>query len=513
MDGLKKLGIWAMRLLPFLFIAILSILDAELFARPGGGSSYGGGSSGGGSFGGGGSYGGSGGGDGGEAIGLLISLIFRYPQFSIPIIALFLLYYYFKKRYMPSQPISNRNGREFQMQKVRQVEAELNQYRDQVDPAFSKTLFLDFAQHLFYQYHHARGKNKLLQLHPYFSQEVLDAEQRQHAQGLQVTELVIGSVNFAGFIPHNEHDWILVNFDANYTETINGHANRYWVQESWTFNRAKGLASLGPDQMQNLGCPNCGASLELSPLGTCTQCNIAVEPGTKTWQVFSIRQLERQVQAGKPVGTYAPEVGTNLPTLFDPNLTRIGREFIVTHQIESIAQYAKEFKENIVEPVFMQIYKSWSERQYEPARPLMTDNLFRSHAYWIDMYKQYKLINKLEDLHVTGVHLVKLDLDKFFETATVRVFADCKDYTTDENGQFVAGNQQTARKFSEYWTFVRKTGLNQDLKSYRVDACPNCGAGIKMGMTGVCEYCHTKVTTGEFGWILSRITQDEVYIG
>ena len=43
--------------------------------------------------------------------------------------------------------------------------------------------------------------------------------------------------------------------------------------------------------------------------------------------------------------------------------------------------------------------------------------------------------------------------------------------------------------------------------------CPNCGAALKVNMAGVCEYCRSKITSGEFDWVLSRIEQDEAYAG
>jgi len=43
--------------------------------------------------------------------------------------------------------------------------------------------------------------------------------------------------------------------------------------------------------------------------------------------------------------------------------------------------------------------------------------------------------------------------------------------------------------------------------------CPHCGAPLKIGMAGTCEYCRAKVTSGEFDWVLSRIEQDEAYGG
>jgi Zn finger protein HypA/HybF involved in hydrogenase expression len=41
--------------------------------------------------------------------------------------------------------------------------------------------------------------------------------------------------------------------------------------------------------------------------------------------------------------------------------------------------------------------------------------------------------------------------------------------------------------------------------------CPNCAAPIdKMGSTGVCGYCNTKVTTGDFGWVLATELRAEI---
>ena len=32
--------------------------------------------------------------------------------------------------------------------------------------------------------------------------------------------------------------------------------------------------------------------------------------------------------------------------------------------------------------------------------------------------------------------------------------------------------------------------------------CPNCGAVLDLDNHGVCSYCHTLVSNGDFGWIL-----------
>jgi hypothetical protein len=58
---------------------------------------------------------------------------------------------------------------------------------------------------------------------------------------------------------------------------------------------------------------------------------------------------------------------------------------------------------------------------------------------------------------------------------------------------------------------VRGAGVRGKPRTDR--GCPSCGAELKAGMGGTCEYCGAHVTRGEFDWVLSRIDQDEAYRG
>lgn len=498
-------------LVPVVALLALAVLPPDVYGRPGGGSSYSGG--GGSSGGGGGSWGGSSGGGDGDWVGLIILMI-EYPYVSVPVIVLIVLYrIYASRRASPKETIASHSGRENMIWNRRKVDNALWDFRQENDPAFSQTLFLDFAQHIYYQYHHHRTHPEVANLRPYFAGEIIDNAIPKGSFRIDVTELVIASVDFVSLYKHPRYTTIAVRFDANYTETIDGHSNRWWAVETWYFTRDAGLQSPEPEKLAAAGCPNCGAALELGPTGECSQCHTVVQPGSRNWFVSNISISNREAQSGSPVGTYAPEQGTNLPTLFDPRLAAMGKRFVETHKIETITDYEVTFREKIVEPIFRAVYRSWSERDYSPARPVMSDNLFRSHLYWIETYREHKRINRLDNLKVTSVQLVKLDLDKYYEAVTVRIFANCLDYLTDESGKVVAGNPKTPRVFTEYWTFVRRAGVEADEKQYNPDSCPNCGAPVNMGMTGVCSYCNSKVTTGDFGWILSRITQDETYYG
>jgi predicted lipid-binding transport protein (Tim44 family)/RNA polymerase subunit RPABC4/transcription elongation factor Spt4 len=509
MDRLKKHRTKLLWLLPVMLIIGMLLLAPDLWGRPGGGSSYSGGSS---HSSGGSSYSGGGGG-GGDGAGLIILLI-KYPQIGIPVVVIIILIRVFgTKRAAPSETITTRHGRDTMIWNRQKVDAALNDFSTDRDPEFSQTLFLDFAQHLYYQYHYHRTHPEILNLRPYFASDIITNAAPKAGFKIDVTELVIGSLDFAAVLVNEDSDYLSVRFEANYTETIAGHSNRWGVQETWTFARKAGLRSPAPAAMQAMGCPNCGAALLLSPTGACQQCKMVVEPGAQTWTVYTIQIARRDVQKGGEVGTYAPEEGTNLPTLFDPKLTMLGQRFVENNQLSSITEYAQVFREKVVEPIFHTIYKSWTAREYAAVRPIMSDNLFQSHYYWIETYKKHQLINRLDSLTITSVNLVKLDIDKYYEAATVRIFASVLDYTTFEDGKLKGGDPRNPRRFSEYWTFVRRAGIHKEEKLFNPDACPNCGAPVNMGMTGVCSYCHSKVTTGEFGWVLSRITQDEAYYG
>jgi hypothetical protein len=133
------------------------------------------------------------------------------------------------------------------------------------------------------------------------------------------------------------------------------------------------------------------------------------------------------------------------------------------------------------------------------------------HGYWIDAYRQQRLRNVLDQTTLESMHPVRIESDGFYDALTVRIFASMLDYTVDAQGRVVAGSKTRPRRFSEYWTFVRRRGVaeSQRLNS----ACPNCGAPLKINMAGTCQYCGGKVTSGNFDWVLSKIEQDESYGG
>lgn len=393
------------------------------------------------------------------------------------------------------------------------------------DPNFSRVVFLDFASALFHQYHTYRGKPELNALRPFFSEAVFrEAAQSKYAK-TEVSEIVIGAMemkisllsqassDFSDFL--NGTDKIVVEFDANYTRTMHDLLSvRYVTLERWLFERQQGILSQPPEKMRNLSCPSCGAPTNFTDAGQCGYCGITLKGGEMQWVATKRTVSKFETFDTQALGTYAEEVGTDLPTVKQPGLDQMIARFQQRHNLTDWESYWNRFTTRLAEPFFHQIYDAWTRLQWHEVRHLVSDRLYESNNFWIEAYKQKHLINKLEQIAVERIELARVDLDHFYEAFTVRIFASCLDYTVNEQGQLIGGSKTKPREFSEYWTFIRRTGIEINEEEVNLATCPSCGASAdKMGQAAECGYCGSKISTGEFSWVLAVITQDEVYEG
>lgn len=497
-------------------VAVVLALADEIHARVGGGGSYGGGGGRGGS--GGGGSGGSG--DGGaiiwlifEAIRLLVYLTIEYPVVGIPldIIVIGLIVYYFKRRAHVSKvpysftPSVDRGPHNFSrdLQRLRRF-----------DPNFSEIVFTDFCYALYARAHDARGRGAaaLDELSPYLSDAARQALLQRNPAGLQeVKGVIVGAMEG---VQVRGLDTPVVNlgivFETNYTEVIknNGQSSEmtYYVRERWDLERKRDIQSPPPAQATALHCPRCGAPLQKDTNGACAFCGTRIESGEFQWFVRGITLLDRQAR-GPLLTSDVPEVGTDYPSVVQPNFENVRIQFEKNHPGFSWGEFQARAR-----LIFNELQAAWSTLDWERARPHETDNLFQMHRYWIEAYKRQRLRNVLDQATITAMQPVKIMEDAFYNSITLRIGATGYDYTIDEAGNVRAGSNTKLRAWTEYWTFIRNR--NAKPAPARVDLnCPNCGAPLKVNAAGICEFCNGKITSGEFDWVLSRIEQDESYKG
>ncbi len=486
-------------LLYFLLISFLILSFAiPAFARPGGGHSYSGG----------------GGGGGGDLIGLIIYLIFYLlpPYISIPlIIIIFIVYNIAKKRMQTNenaQLVSNPTVSNISYS-VAVIENKIEQLKS-IDPNFSRILFVDFIHLLYVKYYSFQNDKKLLEtIRPFFSESIIESVQGN--SNSSISEIVIGNLTIADITFLDEKVNITVEINANYTAVRAGHPVRYIVTERWLLERSKDVISPEPEKMHVLSCPNCGAPAKFNDAGYCEYCGTLIVPGKQQWFVKSKTITYVETLQTKALLTYTQEIGTNYPTIYSPNVEHQKQMFASMHNT-TWEQYWSVLYHKVASRYFMEIYKNWSDLTWEKVRHLLTDRLWESYNFWINEYKRNGLRNKLDDTQIEKMHVAKIEIDKFYEAITLRIFARTKDYVVDKNGKVLAGNPKNARYFSEYWTFVRRSGVEND--DYDMQTCPNCGAPLdKINQNGICEYCGAKITTGDFSWVLASIVQDEEYKG
>lgn len=492
--------------LPLAFTLLVLLLASVALARPGGGHSYSGGSRSSGSSGGGG--GGSGGGDGGVLFEMLIFLCIEHPTVGIPLLIIVVIVMLVRaalQRGMKSWSTAHPD-----VAAVRTVQREasaprkeLEQLR-QVDPEFSLVLFEDFVYMLYAAVQRARalGTQPLAAyLEPSLAAALPDASLAD------VQGIVIGALRYLSFSGLGSGTiQVELELEANFVELLrSGEQRRFYVVDRLVLSRSHSAKSRPFARASKLDCPNCGAPLENLRGSECSYCRQQVGLGRFDWMVLALANQAREPR-GPLLTSDVAESGTDLPTIADSAAPQRFQELQARDPSLSWQTLMARMTH-----VFGELQVAWSGRDPLKIRPYVSDNLFQSMLYWIDLYVASRCRNITENARILRVDLANVTSDKHYDAVTVRLFASSIDYTVSDDGKLLSGHRSRTRTYSEYWTWIRGTARRGQSRGDTV--CPNCGAALRIGMAGTCEYCRIKVTAGEFDWVLSRIEQDDSYTG
>ncbi len=477
-------------------LLIILTLSLAAAARVGGGESYSGGgysstSSG----------SGSGGGDG-EAIGILIELLIRlliyYPEIGIPLLIAGAVFYYISTRKNAGDQAFSQLQQWSASNTVRSQRADLSALRRQ-DVNFSKPLFFDFVGLLYNRVY--LEQRDLRRVGAYLTNSFRQALEGEPLTGLK--SVILGGLRATGVMLSAHDQKVVVEVEAN-LEFEDGHS--LFIVDELTFHRRPGALTPPPENVYRLACPNCGSTEPVNASGQCTYCKSQVNDGRFGWLLTG---LVRRHTAPKPklvLSSSGHEMGTDLPTRRSPNLQSALAQVKAqdpSFELEELQEFARM--------VFILLQEAWTEDAWERARPYETDTLYQQHTFWLQSYRNEGVRNCLEDITVQRVELANIEQDRYFESATFRIFASMKDYKRSlADGSLLAGDPNQVRFFSEYWTFIRRAGVTTPEREKT--RCPSCGAPLdRVNQAGICEYCQANITRGDFDWVLSRIEQDEAY--
>ncbi|MCA8937334.1 MAG: TIM44-like domain-containing protein [Planctomycetes bacterium] len=502
----RRILIWFLLLFPIL----AGVFAHELDARFGGGGGYGGGG------GGGGSGGGSGG--GGDGIGALIYLLVRLffllwesgpigKVFALLLLAGVIAGAYFKFKHTKKQKEQlESQGRVLHSHRMqrRQVQG-VNQIQ-QFDPNFSRVLFLDFARLVYVKLHESRGGlgrrgDKDFAVAPYVSPQI--RQQLKQSQ-VDVSEVIVGALSIERVSLQPNAIQIVVGIRSNVVEG----GKRMFLHQRLIFTRPKSVITQPPEETLRLGCPNCGSPEEPGMDGRCPSCGSVTGRGEMSWQVQRVETLKRE-QVGPPIGHKGGvEIGTNDPTVFAPDLTARKRSLTMRDQSFQWTEFNRRTLH-----IFKELQQAWTQLDEKTMRPFVTDTLFDTVRFWMERYRESGVREVLEDIKIQRVEVAKIEHDAWFDAITVRIYASMKEYQVDKTGRTISGSKDKPRSFSEYWTMIRRSDTAHKTPG-DPQSCPSCGAPLdKINRAGVCEYCNSKIVSGDFDWVLAIITQDEDYVG
>jgi predicted lipid-binding transport protein (Tim44 family) len=365
------------------------------------------------------------------------------------------------------------------------------------DPAFSVALFEDFAFELYAAAQRRRG-GQLQTLQPYLSPA---AASQLDGRGPPPQQVVVGALRIAqaGVRPTGAR--VLVHIEA----TLLGAGRPVAAVERWMFTRSLEAKTKPPERTRSWPCPNCGAPWQPSPTRTCANCGQPVQVGTFDWCVEQAWVESETTAVASLTGT-VEEYGTDLPTVRAPD---------VDAQLAQLAHDDPEVTfEKLyprIELIYDQLNTAWNARDLTPVRGLVTGALRDYLDYWIRAYAAQGLRNANLQAKLDGAEPAKVVRDPYYDAITVRILAHGNEVTYDAKDRVVGGSPDRARRYSEYWTFLRSSARRGKITT--TPTCPNCGAPLQISDAGDCEHCGVAVENGSFDWILSKIEQDDNYAG
>ena len=157
--------------------------------------------------------------------------------------------------------------------------------------------------------------------------------------------------------------------------------------------------------------------------------------------------------------------------------------------------------------LYVMMQNLWQEKNWEPMRAHMTDDLYNQFARQLDAYIRNRQTNHVDRIAVLSVQPLGFYQDERNDSVVVRVQTRICDYVTDDaTGKLIRGSQ-TRELFMTYeWTMIRTKGMQTGAADgVTTFSCPNCGAPMDLTYSAKCEYCGTVANNSKYDWVIAQI--------
>lgn len=163
-----------------------------------------------------------------------------------------------------------------------------------------------------------------------------------------------------------------------------------------------------------------------------------------------------------------------------------------------------------VREAFVKVQNAWAAQDMKPVRGLVSDGVYERFSIQLDIQKQCRVRNVMENLNVLNAQVIALKSDAYYDIAHLRVTARSSDYFIDTSNNRVVYGSKQQEQFTEYWSFLRRPGARTLTNPGLIEGfCPNCGSPLELADAVDCPSCGATVNSGEYDWVLAEITQED----
>ena len=161
-----------------------------------------------------------------------------------------------------------------------------------------------------------------------------------------------------------------------------------------------------------------------------------------------------------------------------------------------------------VDKIFVKIQEAWYGQKPEEIQHLVSDALFEQFQRQKSEQEAAGIKFKFEQMRIEDTRIAQINSDENFDVIHVFIRASSIDSLIDIETKEELAKNEDRREFAEYWTFLRRPSAKTLNNDGLLDSnCPNCGNPIKIGQVTVCEICNSYLRSGEYDWVLAKITQ------
>ncbi len=324
----------------------------------------------------------------------------------------------------------------------------------ETDANFSIPAFLKFAEFLFLQTFTHRIDLEWGGSAYYFMLHVIHTIQRKYKGIKSLTNLELISCKVEEMECYNAGtNKIILSITSTHEEmNSSNEVSSILLTEKWIFERYKGILSSPPGTQIDFYCPACQHGKSPNLDGVCTACGKNITSGKYSWVVSAIEKMSEYLMEEAPVEWEYNYAEGCLKTIAQKDLEQ--NKIELANRNENF-DWDKFINSGI--SMLKKYYSKLFTNEAETLKDTLAPCFLKSQLFIRDTVQKDKKDFKITDTKISNTQLVRIDLDRFYDIATIRFWGIITTQYT-ENEQDKEKDKKPAivnNYFSDYVTFFK----------------------------------------------------------